>query len=287
MKNRLFKNFKPLYSLCLCTVFLFCIGAVGSTAVGRSFEVSAVCENGMPGDTVSVYVQIKNASLGSVTVNLNYNPGELEFVSAQVREAGAALPYTSANRVGETAQIRFSGLTNGNDDVLLDGSLMEVKFKLLAISGTAQVTLSGVAYSAGLEKLNPLMQNGGILVNNTNIVSVPVGTPADSADALIARYKNSSNTVVVKSNSGMALTGNQIAGTGAVVVINGITEIPIVVMADLSGDGLIDLFDYTLLKYAAVGAVTLTESTRAAADLNGDGAVDAFDTACLDLILYA
>lgn len=65
------------------------------------------------------------------------------------------------------------------------------------------------------------------------------------------------------------------------MILSGICALP----GDVNGDDALSATDYSLLVDASVGAVLLTDEQIAAADLNDDGAVDAFDAALLNLRL--
>lgn len=49
------------------------------------------------------------------------------------------------------------------------------------------------------------------------------------------------------------------------------------IKGDVNGDGVVDAFDYQILKAAVLGNITLTDAQKERADYNGDGSVDAFD----------
>lgn len=81
------------------------------------------------------------------------------------------------------------------------------------------------------------------------------------------------------------LNGDGVLDMFDVSLMNMILSGACVLPGDVNGDDTLNATDYSLLVNASVGAVLLTDEQIAAADLNGDGAVDAFDAALLNLRL--
>jgi len=62
-------------------------------------------------------------------------------------------------------------------------------------------------------------------------------------------------------------------------------QVKIRLFGDVNDDGKVDSTDYNLIVYHSLGIETLTDDQLAAADLNGDGVVDLFDASVLDLVM--
>ena len=62
-------------------------------------------------------------------------------------------------------------------------------------------------------------------------------------------------------------------------------QVKICLFGDVNDDGKVDSTDYNLIVYHSLGIETLTDDQLAAADLNGDGVVDLFDASVLDLVM--
>lgn len=62
-------------------------------------------------------------------------------------------------------------------------------------------------------------------------------------------------------------------------------QVKIRLFGDVNDDGKVDSTDYNLIVYHSLGIETLTDDQLVAADLNGDGVVDLFDASVLDLVM--
>lgn len=254
----------------------------------RAADASALIvesQNGKVGDIVSVTLKISSVSLGAITVNIDYDNNVLEFQDAMIGAEGKKFEYSSANKVVNKAQVRFSGSVAGIENISVDGVLMTVNFKILSDTENIMLTAQASAYKADYSKVSITSANGEIKITDadTNIKISPTDK-IFTADELMLQYKNQSNTVVIKNIVGNVISGVKKVGTGSRVVINNTVEIPIIVMSDLNGDGERNADDYILCRDFSVGLVDLDSDCCLAADINEDGVVNAFDTALIDLI---
>lgn len=281
------KTYKIIPVFIIVSIFLS-IGLFSTATDAPSLSVET--QNGQLGDTVLVTVKTSAVSLGAITVNLDYDESVLEFQtgSAAVGAAGSAFNYTSANKVVDKSQLRFSGTVSGLNNVVVDGALMTAKFKILKDNSPISINISvGSAYTADYNHVSITPAIGTINVYNVdNNLNFSVDANVATAAELTAYYHNDSNAVRIINSSGTVISGLQKVGTGCKIVIDGISEIPVIVMADLNGDGERDNYDYILCRNSSVELVLLSSIEFEAADLNGDGAVDAFDTALMDLQVH-
>lgn len=278
---------KEIYKL----ISIFIIISILTSAVlfSRAAESSSLgveTQNGKVSDIVSVTLKISGVSLGAITVDIDYDDKALSFQDAVTGAEGSKFAYSSANKVIDKSQIRFSGSVTENDNIFVSGVLMTVNFKILSDIKNIELTAQANAYRADYSKVAVASAIGEIKIINTDTeIQVSPSDPVSDASELISQYKNQSNTVVIKNCMGNVISGSQKVGTGSKIIIDELYEIPIIVMADLNGDGERSNFDYILCRGAAVSLTELSGYEAQAADLNGDGVVDAFDTALMDLTL--
>lgn len=272
------------------TSILIIISILLSAALfSRAADISSLTvdtQNGRKDDIVVISVKINSVSLGSLAVNLDYDESVLELQSVEMGNAGSVFNYSSANKVEGKTQLRFSGLVNDIGNVTVSGVLMTAKFKILKSSGEITLNSDATAYTADYNTINIEPANGIIAIYNTDSDLIfSADKEVLSANKLFSEFKNDSNNVVIKNLSGNVISGNEKVGTGSKIIIDNKVEIPVIVMADLNGDGERNINDYVLCRNLSVKSAELNTDQTKAADLNGDGVIDAFDTALMDLTI--
>lgn len=188
------KIFKKLFSVFFITSLIFTIFTY--TAFAASCSVSVSSTSGKKGDTVSVNVRMTQVDLGSCTVNVNYDTSKLQFVSASVGAAGSSFRHNSATKVAnKPSEIRFSGSITDANNITVSGTLMTIKFKILASSGSASLTASGVTYNAAYNKISTNYTSGKITINSDSTTPITPTTAAPVKPTTTAQAKSSDATL--------------------------------------------------------------------------------------------
>ena len=108
-------------------------------------------------------------------------------------------------------------------------------------------------------------------VENGYVKEVQVNT---TLEKFLNNLNQTSGARVTHNN--LALTNNDIIGTGDVLTVGGKTYI-IIVKADSSGDGLANIMDLMRVKRHILGTRTLSTVEQLASDLNSDGDINIMD----------
>ena len=108
-------------------------------------------------------------------------------------------------------------------------------------------------------------------VENGYVKEVQVNT---TLEEFLKNLNQTSGARVTHNN--VALTNNDIIGTGDVLTVGGKTYI-IIVKADSSGDGLANIMDLMRVKRHILGTRTLSTVEQLASDLNSDGDINIMD----------
>lgn len=165
------KSIKKIFSI-LLTVTVLLVAVFTYTASAASCTVSASSASGKQGDTVTVNIDISKVALGAFTINASFDSSKLSCVSYSVGSAGNVLKYKSDNLKGST--ISYNGTTDDVKNSNVEGTVLSIKFKILAASGSAVISVSGVAYEADYSQVSVSTKNGTV-----NIISSGGSTPTN------------------------------------------------------------------------------------------------------------
>lgn len=164
---------------------------------------------------------------------------------------GTAIPHFSATdcSTGHTEELAFGSY-----------SLEEILDYPTLTTGDYSALILGInAGNISVDESNDIIYiMPGTLLNNST-VSAKSGTMTYSG--------NSTGSYLTYSNGGKT------------------TTYTVVMYGDVNSDSTAGTEDFTMIKSAAVDAITLSPTQLLAADLNRDGAVDGFDAFCLNLYL--
>ncbi len=191
-----------------------------SAATNVNYSVSSA--SGQKGDTVTVTVKV-SSSIGvtSAILNVNFDNTKLQYVSG----SAGSMFATCSVKASSKSSVQCTGMTMGDDSAKKSGTFATLKFKILAESGTASLTItpssnSGDHCGVGTPptRLNPVVSNGkititkavtGISLNKTSLTLkkgetstlTATVTPSDATDKTVT-YTTSNSKVVKVSSSG-------------------------------------------------------------------------------------
>ena len=197
-----------------------------NAATSVNYSVSSA--SGQKGDTVTVTVRV-SSSIGvtSAILNVKFDNTKLQYVSGN---AGSMFS-TCTVRANGTSSVQCTGMTMGDSNAKKSGTFATLKFKILAESGTAALTISPSS-SAGDHsgvgtppvRLSPTVSNGkvtitkavtGISLNKTS-VSLKKGetstltatvTPSDATNKTVTYYTSDKYVAKVSSNGTITAVG--------------------------------------------------------------------------------
>lgn len=156
------KNVRKFVGAFLVAAF-FCACFLPFHAFAAECTVSASGVSGKTGDTVSITVSISSVSAASFQVFASFNSSELEFVSVTKGNAGNNLMQSDANRTG--SQVRYAAFDAENAAV--GGTVMTIRFKILASSGSSSITLTAAVYDESGSKIPTNTSNGQVTVSSS------------------------------------------------------------------------------------------------------------------------
>ncbi len=196
----------------------FCL--ITASATNVNYSVSSA--SGKKGDTVTVTVKV-SSSIGvtSALLDVNYDNTKLQYVSST---AGSMFTTCTIKENGNSS-VKCTGMTLGDDSAKKSGTFATLKFKILADSGTASLTIvpsssSGDHSGVGTPptKLSPSVTNGKITVTtpvtsiklNKSSVTLNKGETSqltatispDNATSKTVTYTTSNSKVAKVSSSG-------------------------------------------------------------------------------------
>lgn len=156
------KNVRKFIGAFLSAAF-FCACFLPFHAFAAGCTVSASRVSGKTGDTVSITVSISSVSAASFQVYASFNSSELEFVSVTKGNAGNNLMQSDANRTG--SQVRYAAFDAENAAV--GGTVMTIRFKILASSGSSAIALTAAVYDESGSKIPTNTSNGQVTVSSS------------------------------------------------------------------------------------------------------------------------
>lgn len=199
----------------------FVMSANAATSVNYSISSA----NGIKGDTVTVTVKVSSSiGLTAGVININYDNSRLQYVSGT---EGSAFEICDV-RINGNSSIQCTGMTTKDNKAQKSGTFATLKFKILASSGTASLTIApssdaGDHCGVGTPPvtLSPLVSNGKVTITvpvtsvklDKSSVTLKKGetsqltatvSPADATNKTVTY--SSSNTKVAKVSSSGKIT---------------------------------------------------------------------------------
>ncbi|MEG1834867.1 MAG: cohesin domain-containing protein [Oscillospiraceae bacterium] len=178
------------------SIMLIIITVLPIIASAASCNISASSASGKQGDIITINVNISNVALGSFKFDLNYDNSKLEFQSVSKGPAATSLENSTANSTG-ASQIRCTASTSEIENTNVSGSVMSVKFKIIASSGSAGLSVSGNAFEASGARISTSFSGGSVTINAggnpvTQPPEIPVNpvTPPDDKKSSNANLKS-------------------------------------------------------------------------------------------------
>lgn len=214
-------KFMAIISAFIILVSMLALPANAATSV--NYSVSSA--SGQKGDTVTVTVSV-SSSIGvtSAILNVKFDNTKLQYVSGT---AGSMFSTCTVSANG-TSSVQCTGMTMGDNNAKKSGTFATLKFKILAESGTAALTISpssdaGDHCGVGTPpaRLSPTVSNGkvtitkpvtGVSLNRSSVTLkkgetsdlVATVTPSDATNKTVTY--SSSNTKVATVNSSGKIT---------------------------------------------------------------------------------
>ncbi len=214
-------KFMAIISAFIILVSMLALPANAATSV--NYSVSSA--SGQKGDTVTVTVSV-SSSIGvtSAMLNVKFDNTKLQYVSGT---AGSMFSTCSVKANG-TSSVQCTGMTMGDNNAKKSGTFATLKFKILAESGTAALTISpssdaGDHSGVGTPptRLSPTVSNGkvtitkpvtGVSLNRSSVTLkkgetsdlVATVSPSDATNKTVTY--SSSNTKVATVNSSGKIT---------------------------------------------------------------------------------
>ncbi len=278
--------------------------------------ISSLNSEGLTPETLLVYLDtLENETTEVVTYDtvalgkeqsIKYNANEIKKIRAEVE----AFDSTDPEEIKEfVAQIgaKISALKVYTYDEYLQVAIDE--YELMDLTEFADKEEAVAAYTEAYNAAKAIDKNATQEEINTALTNLAEARQKLTDDAYF-RAKDGSTTVVDKKNGfiygldeglnnlngfidydgGVVeyITTENGFGTGTVVnfIVNGEVKetYTVLVYGDLTGDGVVDSFDCSVMPYIVNGEVEADDIISLAADLNFDGVVDAFDIAVINAI---
>lgn len=164
------KNIRKIFSVLLIAVLLS-VTVFTYTASAASCTVSAGSASGKKGDTVTVNINISNVSLGALTVSVSFDSSKLNCTKYSIGSAGNVLKYKSANLQGST--VSYNGTTDDVKNISVGGTVLSVEFQIISDSGSAVLSVSGVAYDVEYNRISMSTSNGTVNITSSGGGSTP------------------------------------------------------------------------------------------------------------------
>ena len=121
-----------------------------------------------------------------------------------------------------------------------------------------------------------IKDNSAYEKDEANLNNVAAG---QTVSGLLSNFAN--ENAVVYNEKGEAVTGNAKVGTGYTVslVVDGkkVDTLTVIILGDVTGDGIVDGTDYLKIKSSILGGDTLTGAYGTAADVDGNNEVESTD----------
>lgn len=212
--KRINKLFAVLAAL---TILIASFGLIFASAANVNYSVTSA--SGAKGDTVTVSLKVTSSVgvMGS-QVSVNFDSSKLQYVGY----TGGGMFISESIQAG-TSSILCTGINMSDSQAKKSGTLVNIKFKILASSGDIPLTVvpskdAGNHMAVNLEKLTPVASNGKISVTKpvTGITLSPASmnlkkgatgqltaavSPSDASNKTVT-YSSSNTRVATVSSSG-------------------------------------------------------------------------------------
>ena len=214
--------------MAILTAFIILISMFVITASAANVNYSVSSASGQKGDTVTVTVKVSSSiGITSAILNVNFDSSKLQYVSGT---PGSVFATCTVNASGKSS-VQCTGMTMGDSSAKKSGTFATLKFKILAESGTASLTISPSS-SAGDHcgvgtppaRLTPVVSNGkititkavtGISLNKSSVTLkkgettnlVATVTPSDATDKTVTYSTSNSKVAKVSSNGTITAVG--------------------------------------------------------------------------------
>lgn len=221
---RRMSKFMAVLSAFIILVSMFVLPT--SAATNINYSVSSA--TGAMGDTVTVTVKASSSiGMTAASININFDSSKLQYVSGT---AGSAFDNCRVKSVSSSS-VLCTGMTPYDEDAKKSGTFATLKFKILASSGTASLTISPSSSSGdhcGVgtppTQLKPVVSNGkitvskavtGITLNKTSITLkkgetaslTATVTPSDATNKTVTYYTSDKYVAKVSSNGTITAVG--------------------------------------------------------------------------------
>ena len=218
--------------MAIFSAFIILVSMFVISASAANVNYSVTSASGQKGDTVTVTVKASSTiGVTSAILNVNFDSSKLQYVSG----SSGGMFTTCTVKAVSSSSVKCTGMTMGDDSAKKSGTFATLKFKILADSGTASLTISPSG-SAGDHcgvgtppaRLTPVVSNGKITVNtpvtgvslNKTSVTLKKGetasltatvTPSNATNKTVTYSTSNSKVAKVSSNGTITAVGGGVA----------------------------------------------------------------------------
>ena len=143
--------------MAIISAFIILVSMFVIPASATNVNYSVTSASGQKGDTVTVTVKV-SSSIGvtSAILNVNFDSSKLQYVSG----SSGSMFTTCTVKAVSSSSVKCTGMTMGDSSAKKSGTFATLKFKILADSGTASLTISPSG-SAGWRRTARSRRPGG------------------------------------------------------------------------------------------------------------------------------